>query len=118
VQDIQLQGRFVAYAPVTCSDICEWRALVVDLRTRKTLLAAHGENQLYSVLMTRERSLAILGDPSDYGGPVRDYRVSKVEQSGKTLLDASSDIDPHSLAVSRHRIYWTHGDEPRSAHIE
>jgi hypothetical protein len=117
VQDIQLRGRFVAYAPVTCSDICEWRALVADLRTRKTLLAAHGENQLYSVLMTRERSLAILNDPSDYGGPVPDYRVSKVEESGKTLLDRSAEIDPFSLAVSRHRMYWMHGDEARSARI-
>ena len=91
---------------------------MVDLRAKKTLLSAHGENQLLTVLMTRERSLAILSDPSDYGGPVRDYRVSKVERSGKTLLDEGPEIDPSSLAVSRHRVYWTRNEEPHSAHID
>ncbi|HKP90600.1 MAG TPA: hypothetical protein VJT75_11595 [Thermoleophilaceae bacterium] len=118
----QLRGRFLGYGSEICypGRPCEWDAYAIDMRegrgTAVQKVTGHGE--VRDVLMTRARSLALLTDVSEFVGKSKAYRILKIEQNRKIPLDQGSEIDPRSLAVSRHRVYWMHGDEPRSAHIE
>ena len=116
VSNVNLRGRFLSYANTACLDPCEWYAAVVDMRTRKAVRKASGRGGVRELRVTRARSLALLIDLSYENHPW--YRVLKVDRDGRTMLDEGARIAPHSLAVSRHRAYWTHGHEPRSARIE
>lgn len=119
---IQLQGRFVGYGLENCSggDRCEWDAYVIDMREGRgrAVQKVSGGGALMDVLMTPARSLALLTDISALWRERRMYKVLKIEDNRKIALDQAFEIDPRSLAVSRHRVYWMHGERPRSAHIE
>jgi hypothetical protein len=119
---VQLRGRFVGYGWETCDPgyPCEWDAYAIDMREGRgrAVQKVSGGGALMDVLMTPARSLALLTDISAPGRERRMYKVLKIEDNRKIPLDQAFEIDPRSLAVSRHRVYWTHGDEPRSARIE
>ena len=119
---IQLRGRFLGYGLENCSEgyRCEWDAYAIDMGEGRgrAVIKKSGGGAVKDVLMTRARSVALLTDVSALDDKTRTYRVLKIEQEGRTLLDQSPEIDPHSLAVSRHRVYWMHGADVRSAHIE
>ena len=118
VEHIHLRGRFLAYAYVGCTDDCAWDAFAVDMRTRKAVRKASGRGGVWDLLMTRTRSLGLLTDLSVPYYGIYHYRVLKVDSDGRTLLDQGSKISPRSLAVSRHRVYWTRDGKPQSAHID
>lgn len=123
----RLRGRRVGYANLDFpgEGIEGWEAEVVDLRTRRVTRRSNANGGLDDLRLTGSGSLALLSDDgsSTIGGDgipnkVHAYTVAKLEQDGRTLLDRGKSIDPDSLAVASHRVYWTHAGEPRSAGIE
>jgi hypothetical protein len=84
----------------------------------KAVQKRSGAGAMVDVLMTPARSLAVLTDVAPPDRETRTYRVLKIEQNRKIQLDQGTEIDPRSLAVSRHLVYWTRGGQARSAHIE
>jgi hypothetical protein len=123
----RLRGRRVGFANLDFpgEGITAWDAKVVDLRTREVTRHSDANGGLDDLRLTGSGSLALLTDDGSStidgdGIPnkVHAYTVAKVERDGRTVLDRGKGIDPESLAVARHRVYWTRGGEPRSAGIE
>ena len=122
---IRLRGRRVGYANVSYAGTSAWEAKVVDLRTRKVTRRTFADGGIDDLQMTGSGSLALLTDDGatriDGDGipnEVQAYTVIKLESEGGTVLDRGKDVDPDSLAVARHRVYWARADEARSAPIE
>jgi hypothetical protein len=119
---VQLRGRFLGYGWEICNPgyPCEWDAYAIDMRESRgtAVQKVSGAGAVMDVLMTPARSLALLTDVAAPERETRVYRVLKIEHNRKIPLDQGSEVDRRSLAVSRHRVYWMHGDKPRSAHIE
>ena len=113
----QLAGRIAGFAQRDCGfDYCDFTARSVDLAKRRRLRKASGID-LYYLSITRSGSLALLNKPS-YPWETTTYAVRKVEKSGSTLLDEGPDIDPGSLALGSHWVYWRRAGVARAAPIE
>jgi hypothetical protein len=123
----RLRGRRVGYANVDRpgEGVTAWDAKVVDLRSRKVTRHSDADGGLDDLRMTGSGSLALLSDDGatriDGHGNVNKphaYTVAKLERDGRTPRDWGKDIDPDSLVVARHRVYWTRAGTPRSAPID
>lgn len=116
---LRLSGRFVAWDYLRCSKTidCEARVGVADLRTGKkrgTTLTAPGASGATDLEVTATGSAAwirAVGESST-------LEVRKFDSAGESLLDGGADIVPDSLAVSGSTVYWTRGDQPKSARLE
>jgi hypothetical protein len=108
-----LSGRYVAIASsYSCGPPgfpCAGPDLVVfDLRTGRIRHAVEGGGRSGGVLLKRNGSLAY----------VLEGRLVRVDAAGAVVLDEGAGIDPGSLAAARGRLYWMHGDTPRTATFE
>jgi hypothetical protein len=119
-----LHGSRVGYAKLESLDVDFWTAKVGDLRADRTLRKVRRSGGLDDLLMTPAGSLAILHDTRNSlaeanAGPgfVQRYVVTTLDPRGATRLDGGPDVDPGSLALAPHRVYWTRGGEPRTARI-
>jgi hypothetical protein len=104
-----LSGRYVAIAgSYSCGPPgfpCSGpHLLVFDLRTGQIRHAIDGGGSSSGLLLKRNGSLAyVLGE-----------RLVRVDATGTAVLDEGG-IDPSSLAASPGRLFWMHGDAPRTA---
>ena len=119
-----LHGSRVGYAKWASSDLSSWTAKVSDLRTRTTIREMGRSGGIDDLLMTPAGSLALVHDnynsyaeASSGPGFVHRYVVTKLESRGVTRLDGGPNVEPYTLALAPHRVYWTRGGEPRTARI-
>jgi hypothetical protein len=97
---------------------------VMDIRTGRLRHNADGITQLGTPDFNQKPGVTDLelrpsGDVAwiarnIYVQPMR-LEVFKLDAQGRTLLDAKSQIDPNSLAISGKRIYWTTGAQVQGA---
>jgi hypothetical protein len=111
----QAYGQLVAFAAIQrVHALQSYEVATVDLRTGRTIRFDRGDAGVLDLRMARSGSLALLTSPTSPRLPT----VSKIESGGRTVLDSGSDVDPHSLAVAKTRIYWMRGGVAQSAAIE
>ena len=109
----RLAGARVAFVDEYCVGGCSYRALTIDLRTRKTIRRS-GVHDGYplDLQVARSGSFALL---VAFEGP--EEAIAKVEADGMHNLDYGPGMDEHSLAIGGSHVYWTRAGEVHSAEI-
>ena len=110
--------QYVAAAQEDCGiDYCDYTAKTINLDNFHRVRRAYGHS-LMLLLLVRSGSLALLEETSYPWENTRSYRVRKVEASGTSVLDQGPDIDPGSLAVTDHWVYWRRGGTTYTAPLK
>jgi hypothetical protein len=118
LSDPDAGDQLVAFTQEECgTSYCDYTAKSIDLDTGLRIRRATGHS-IISLLLVRGGSLAILEETSYPWESQTIYSVKKVEASGTTVLDTGPDIDPNSLAVSSHWVYWRDGGVTREAPMQ
>jgi hypothetical protein len=127
---IRLAGRFVAYATFLegAADGSQAYVDVRDLRTgarTKSVTAGEPDEGQFShdfqgpiqdLELRSNGSVAWIEKTFTTGDPL--FRVVKHDAGGRAVLDAGTDVDPRSLALSGSRLYWTRGGTPFAATLD
>jgi hypothetical protein len=124
-----LAGSDVAYWEEDTEEHHE-RSLVIvrDLRTGRVLHKLEvgtppaietGDGYATAIVVKSDGSVAwIVGHnfvPVESPGPPPVYEVEAIDQTGRRLLAAGTEISPRSLALVGSTLYWTQGGKPYSA---
>lgn len=118
-QFLQLSGRLAGLVRSVCIGAdCGYTAKSIDLRSGRVLRQSGRTGEPRALVMTSAGSLAVLA-MLPYDGPpgLPQFEIRRIDRTGVTVLDVSSDIDPSSLAVGGSWIYWTRAGQPQSAPI-
>lgn len=118
VYGFQVAGRYVAYDHHVCAgDGFPCQVVVRDMKAntaRRSTGCPQRPGVMTDLGLRSNGSVAWIrqlgGDP--------EYEVWKLDSAGEARLDAGAAVDPTSLAVSGARVYWTSGDQPRSAPLK
>lgn len=92
----------------------------VDLRSKRRVRSSGQKSYAHprQVALATGGSIAYLSEEyQEFDSDPPMFTVAKVEADGETTLDSGTDIDPTSLALAGHRVYWTRGGVAHSAAI-
>lgn len=116
----RLAGTRVAFDDLSCgggSAGCIGGVYVVEVRSgvRRGAANASGTGIARDLEVTRAGAIAWTRAPAS--GAPDPGELRKLDADGEVVLDAGSDLDKESLAVSGSTLYWTRGGAPRSAQL-
>jgi hypothetical protein len=118
VRDFATRGRFFLYVTKRCTkEFCNPGTVgLINFRsgTRKRLPIPDPA----SMVLTAAGSVAYTTDPPvSSASPGRGVYLLRRSSGQPEQLDAGDDIDPRSLALAGHTLYWTRAGQPRSAYV-
>jgi hypothetical protein len=118
VRNFETSGRFFLYVTYTCTkEFCNYGEVgLIDLRAgtrRRPSLPDPSE-----IALTDTGTVVYTTDPpvSSLPNPPGVYVLAR-SASQPEPLDAGDDLDPRSLALAGHTVYWTRGGQPHSARV-
>jgi hypothetical protein len=117
--EFRLAGHMVGFSEGGCErggGTCGGAAVVVDLRTRRTLrrLSSRNSPGVGDLELKTNGSVAAMY----FNASTREHEVWKSDRNGPALLDSAAEIVPGSLALSGSTLYWTRGGIPVSALLD